>query len=741
MRKAFHIMVSGLVQGVGFRPFVYRLAVSRGLKGYVRNRGGSEVEIRVEGDENGLHSFIYGLYSEAPKVSRLERVTISEVEPEGFTAFQILPSERALRERSEIPPDFAICNDCLREVLDPKDRRYRYPFNSCAYCGPRFSMMYSTPYDRENTAMRDFPLCDACKREYYDPNDIRRFDAQGISCPTCGPRLVLKTIDGEVIEGDPIVEAAKLVEEGKIVAIKGIGGFHIAANPFDDDVILKLRARKRRPSQPFALMAISTEIVSKYAEVSEVEKELLESPQRPIVLLKKREGSEISKYVSPGLDREGFFLFYTALHYLFLDSLKSKVSVMTSANVHGMPMCTTEECVRERLKGVVDYVLTHNREIVNRVDDSVVRVSAGRVMMIRRGRGYAPSWIRLRRGVPELIAVGAELQNAGAVAFEDKVVLTQYVGDTDELETLFDLEKFLNFFVRAYDLRPKYIIADKNPAYNTTKLARKLAERFNAELIQVQHHHAHALSVMAEAGLEEAVAITIDGFGYGDDGNAWGGEVLKVKGSEYERVAHLKYVSYAGGDVNALKPDRMLALFLSEIMPWDEVGKFVKLRQEELKVLEAQKRASKLMTSSAGRFLDAVSALLGVSHERTYEGEPAIKLEARARGGRRLDFELPVINGEIDTLKAFEWLIENLDKRVEDLAFTVQYSLGEALVKAALRYSPEVIVVSGGAAVNEYIIRGIIENSEGVRVITNSKVPAGDGGIALGQAYLTSFLG
>mgnify|MGYP001770650127 CR=1 FL=1 len=740
MRKSYLILVSGLVQGVGFRPFVYRLAVSKGLRGFVRNRGGSEVEIRVEGEEGDLHSFIYGLYSRAPKVSRLERVTISEVEPGNFTDFQILPSERSPKERSEIPPDFAVCDECLREVLDPRDRRYRYPFNSCAFCGPRYSMMYSPPYDRENTAMREFPLCEACRREYYDPNDTRRFDAQGISCPVCGPRLVLKTVDGEVVEGDPITNAAKLVEEGKIVAIKGVGGFHISVSPFDDDAVLRLRARKRRPTKPLAIMALSSEVVAKYAEVDEVERELLESPERPIVLLKKREGSEISKYVSPGLDREGFFLFYTALHYLFLDSLKYKVAVMTSANVHGMPMCTTEECVRERLKGVVDYVLTHNREIVNRVDDSVVKVSAGRAMMIRRGRGYAPSWVRVRRQVPELVAVGAELQNAGAVAFEDKVVLTQYVGDTDELEALLDLERFLDFFVKAYHLKPRYVIADKNPAYNTTKLARKLAERFGSELVQVQHHHAHALSAMAEAGLERAVAITIDGTGYGDDGNAWGGEVLRVDGTKFERVAHLRYVPYPGGDVNALRPDRMLALFLSEAMPWSEVRKYVRLPEEELTVLGAQKRFNKLKTSSTGRFLDAVSALLDVSHERTYEGEPAIKLEAKARGGKLLDFEFPIVNGEIDTLRAFEWIMDNRDKRAEDLAFTAQYALGKALVKAALKASPEVIVVSGGAAVNEHILRGILEGSEGVRVLTNSKVPSGDGGIALGQAYFASFL-
>ncbi|EWG06687.1 MAG: (NiFe) hydrogenase maturation protein HypF [Candidatus Aramenus sulfurataquae] len=740
--KSYKVVISGLVQGVGFRPFVYRVAKASKVNGYVKNLGGSEVEVRIEGDSHQIGEFLHLLFTKLPPPARIESVRMEEEEFSGLEGFSIAPSGNLMREPSQIPPDLAVCDECMREVLDPKDRRYHYPFNSCAYCGPRFSMLYKVPYDRENTAMRDFPLCDLCSKEYYDSENERRFDAQGISCPSCGPKLFLETIDGEGVDGDPIEVTAKLLSEGYVVAVKGIGGFHIAVDPFNDDVVLKLRERKNRPQQPFAVMALSLNEVKRHAYVSKVEEDLLTSPERPIVLLKKREDYSLSRFLSPGLDREGFFLYYTPLHYLLLERLGKHVLVMTSGNKHGFPMCTDERCVKERLKGVVDFVLYHNRKIVNRVDDSVVRVSNNRVLMIRRSRGYAPLWIKVKgRRFVHSMAVGAELQNAGAVGFDDKVVLTQYIGDTDDLESLEDLEKYLEFFSKLYSLRPKIVVSDKNPGYQSSYLAQKLAERYNAELVRIQHHYAHVLSVAADHGLEEGVGIAIDGIGYGDDGNAWGGEVIKFSGEKYERIYHLRYVPYVGGDVNALRPKRMLALFLSQFMGFDEISGLTGLKDVELAFLEKAVKRRGLMTSSLGRFLDAVSAFLGICNLRTYEGEPAMKLEASAMGGKLLDMEIPLVGEEIDTVRAFQWMIENWGKyRVNDLAYTVQYKVGEALVKAALKLSPESILVSGGAAVNEYVLKGIAENSEGVPVLTPRRVPAGDGGIALGQIYYTTFM-
>jgi hydrogenase maturation protein HypF len=740
--KSYRVIISGLVQGVGFRPFVYRVAKASKVKGYVKNLGGSEVEVRIEGDSQQIGEFVRLLFTRLPPPARIENVKMEEEEFSGFEGFSIAPSGNSMREPSQIPPDLAVCDECMKEVLDPRDRRYRYPFNSCAYCGPRFSMLYTVPYDRENTAMRDFPLCDMCSKEYHESENERRYDAQGISCPTCGPKLFLETIDGERVEGDPIEVTAKLLSEGYVVAVKGIGGFHIAVDPFNDDVVLKLRERKNRPQQPFAVMSLSLNEVKRHAYVSKVEEDLLTSPERPIILLKKREDYSLSRFLSPGLDREGFFLYYTPLHYLLLARFEKHVLVMTSGNKHGFPMCTDERCVKERLKGVVDFVLYHNRKIVNRVDDSVVRVSNNKVLMLRRSRGYAPLWIKVKgRRFVHSMAVGAELQNAGAVGFDDKVVLTQYIGDTDELESLEELEKYVEFFSKLYSLRPKIIVSDKNPGYQSSYLAQKLAERYNAELVRLQHHFAHVLSVAADHGLEEGVGIAIDGIGYGDDGNAWGGEVIKFSGEKYERSYHLRYIPYVGGDVNALRPKRMLAFFLSQFMRFDEIGRFTGLKDVELAFLERAVKRKGLMTSSLGRFLDAVSAFLGVCDFRTYEGEPAMKLEASARGGKLLDMEIPLVGEEIDTVRAFQWMVEHKDKyKVNDLAYTVQYRVGEALVKAALKLSPDSILVSGGAAVNEYVLKGIAENSEGVPVLTPRRVPAGDGGIALGQIYYTGFV-
>lgn len=733
--NSYRILVTGLVQGVGFRPFVYRIAVKSGVKGYVRNLGGSEVEIRIEGNKNAVSNFFSLFFLKLPPPAKIESIRVEEFYIENFHDFKILKSGNIMVEASQIPPDIAVCDECMREVLDPSNRRYRYPFNSCAYCGPRFSMIYKIPYDRENTSMNDFPLCDDCLTEYYDPENERRFDAQGISCSRCGPSLFLETIDGERVDGDPITVAAKLIKEGKMVAVKGIGGFHIAVDPLNDDAVLELRRRKNRLTQPFAVMALDLNTIRKYAEVSEIEKDLLISPERPIVLLRKRDDSSLSKYISPGLDREGFFLYYTPLHYFLLSEIPWHVLIMTSGNRHEFPMCTSEECVRRHLKGIVDYILYHNRKIVNRVDDSVVRVSADRVMLLRRGRGYAPLWIKTKRRLKyPIIAVGAELQNAGAVAFDDKIIMTQFIGDTDDLETLYELEKYLDFFTRTYSLRPRVILSDKNPIYQTTRLAIKLAEKFSADHIQIQHHFAHILSVAADYGYEEGVGIAIDGIGYGDDGNGWGGEIMKFSGTKYSREYHLRYVPYVGGDINALRPERMLALILSTFMKWDEIKKIVKLREEELLVLEKMSMKPNLMTSSIGRVLDAVSAYLGICKYRSYEGEPAIKLEANARGGKILDMEIPMRSREIDTTEIFKWLLNN-NVNIKDAAITIQYKLGEALAKAALKLNPQVIFVSGGAAVNEYILKGIINNSEGVPILTPKRAPAGDGGIALGQAY------
>lgn len=752
-RAAALIVVTGVVQGVGFRPFVYRTAVKLGLRGYVRNLGGSEVEIWVEGVDDSIERFLEALEREKPPPAKLESIVVKRVEPRGYTGFAILESGTSVSVRSQIPPDIGVCVDCLREVLDPASRWYRYPFNSCAWCGPRFSMMYAVPYDRENTAMRDFPLCEECEREYSDPSNQRRFHAQGISCPVCGPKLKLLAPSGESIEcEDPIAEAAKLIEEGAIVAVKGLGGFHLAALASDSGVVEELRRRKQRPQKPFAIMALDAKVVSEIAEPNERHLALLTSPERPIVLVPKKVPSPVSPLVAPGLSELGIMLPYTPLHYLLLSETRDKFLVMTSGNRKGLPICKGLEALRE-LRGIADYFLVHNREIVNRVDDSVIRLTDGEPQLLRRSRGYAPAWLELPFQLSvETVALGAHLDNAGAVAFENKVVPTQYVGDMDNLENAEFLLSALDFLVESYGVKPRLITSDKHPGYATTELASRLSGELGVPHIKVQHHHAHIASAMVSRGIPrdgEVVGIALDGVGYGDDGMVWGGEVLLASYTGYRRVGHLEYLPLPGGDRSTLYPARIVvAVLAAKLGPEEAVRVCLSLGLERnlpggLREMELAARAfaKPPFSSSAGRFLDAVSTLLGVCSARSYEGEPAIKLEAAARGGQLVGgLKLEAEGGMVLTSEFLLRLLELRSKHsVRDLSYTVQVRLGEALGRVVKEEFGDLklpVVVSGGAAVNNYIVKGL--RSVLGDVLLPQGIPAGDGGLAVGQAVSAS---
>ncbi|MDW8035482.1 MAG: carbamoyltransferase HypF [Candidatus Korarchaeum sp.] len=752
---ALNIRVSGIVQGVGFRPFIHRIATRYNLSGYVRNLGGSEVEIRIEGNYGAISSFIKSLLDEKPPPAKIEELLILSDQPNGISGFSILSSDKRAELRSMIPPDFSICEHCLKEVYDSSDRHYRYAFNSCAWCGPRFSMMRGAPYDRENTSMFEFPLCRKCELEYGNPDDERRFHAQGISCPDCGPSIWLEDNEGNRMSTeDPIEEAVNLIEDGKIVAVKGVGGYHITCLATDDRVVRKLRERKKRPSKPFALMALDLDTIERYAILDNSSRDLLMSPERPIVLLPKKEGAELSDLMAPGLHLIGFMLPYTALHHMLLNETEEKVLIMTSGNEHNKPMCTDPEDARRDLSGIVDYFLHHNRKIVNRVDDSVVRFTGRRTTLIRRSRGYAPMWVRLPTRLERpVIAFGAELQNVGAVAFDDRVVLTQFIGDTDELENLEFLDRMLKFFANAYGIDPSkaVLVADKHEAYSSRRLAELWASSYGSIMVTVQHHHAHLLSVMAEGRLSvgsRAVGIAVDGLGYGDDGTFWGGEVLLSSFSNFERVGHLRPQPMPGGDRASRYPVRMLIGILSTFM--DDEGVLEVLRErdlikglprgeEEARVSLIQARGKSPLISSVGRVMDAISSLLGICFERTYEGEPAMKLEAVASKGRLIDLDPPKIVGSIIDTSEFIGRVLSLDSRREDIAFTSIYLIGYSLGKLASanlkRSDLNLILVSGGAAVNTILISGIEDalREEGAQIRLNSTVPPGDGGIALGQ--------
>ncbi len=705
----------------------------------------------------------------------IDRVIVERVDPRGFADFKILKSSREFEVRSAIPPDFSMCNECLKEVLNPNDgRRYRYPFNSCVVCGPRFSMMYDTPWDRENTAMRKFPLCKHCLEEYNDPQNIRRFHAQGISCKNCGPHIWLCDRDGrKIMVEDPIRETAKLIDEGHIIAIKGLGGFHIACLASDDDVVLRLRKRKLRPEKPFAIMCLNIDIARKLAYIDDYCVNILESPQRPIVLLRKKEDAPLSKYVCPDLEHVGIFLPYTPLHYLLLQDLKDRFAIMTSGNIHGKPMCISNDEALIKLRDIVDYFLLHDRDIVNRVDDSVVRLNGRRQIMIRRSRGYAPYWIRSRLRLDDnyvVLSFGALLQNTASIMFEDKIVMTQYIGDCDDVDVLNDLLKYLNRILKMLKIdlsRSNLLVTcDLHPMYETTRLAEEFSEKFNAQLLRIQHHWAHIASGMADLGVksgDSVIGIAIDGVGYGDDGNIWGCEIMYASYSNYMRKGHLRYVKMLGGDLATLYPARMVFSYLSEAYGEDaalrifrdlKLYRFLKYGEDELEILCKVYERERTLTSSLGRFLDAVSTLLGICGTRTYEGEPAMKLEAaglRAEKSEPLDIEFRIYmeNGTyiIDCVEAFrktfELYMEGRD--INHIAYSVQYNLGRALGEVAKRLHKRginMLILSGGAAVNEIIAKGledyIISNTSLLLKIP-SRIPVNDGGISAGQAVIGAY--
>ncbi|AAM01863.1 carbamoyltransferase HypF [Methanopyrus kandleri] len=752
--RTWKIRVRGIVQGVGFRPFVYRLCTEMELDGHVRNLG-SEVEIVVKATCDELEELIRRLKEEHPPLARVREVHAEETEEDVGPGFRIVESEESEDVELQIPPDAPVCEECLEEIFDPKSRRYLYPFTGCTNCGPRFTIIEGIPYDRENTTMVDFPLCEECRREFEDPED-RRYHAQVVCCPRCGPRYRLLDADGEVVEGEEleaIREACELIEEGKIVAIKGIGGFHLACKTTEDEPVAKLRERLGRPQQPFAVMSGSLDDVRTFAEVDGTAEDLLTGPVRPIVVLPKKEPFPLSELVAPGLHTVGVMLPYTGLHHIMFERfLDEPAIVMTSANPPGEPMAIRNSDALRHLRGIADYYLVHDRRIAARCDDSVVRVLDGRPRSLRRSRGYVPEPIELEWAPDDLtvVAVGPELDVTACVLHRGKAYPTQHIGNTSRAQTLDFLQETVERFLRLLRLDWNDVDAvacDLHPSFATTGLARRWAEEHDLELVRVQHHHAHALACLAEHGLdpaeEPAIAAAMDGYGYGDDGSAWGGEILYVDGNEYERIGHLEPVSMPGGDAATYRPLRMTAAHL-HAAGWseEEIREFLLRRLEEwphalkhgereVEVILHQIEHPTIETTSAGRFLDAVSAALGVCHERTYEGEPAMKLEAVAvRVDHAPEPDVDVRNGSVRVSSVVARAAETGDLRY---ALTAHHALIEGFAEVIDEHRDgEPVAITGGVFNNELITRGFRE-LYGADLLEHHEVPAGDGGVSLGQ--------
>ena len=788
------VLVEGIVQGVGFRPFVYRIATELELTGYVRNLG-NVVEIIIQGSDEQIADFIYKLQNELPpiaKINNLETEDIESNETEEYDDFTIKESSDSFSGTSVIPPDLAICDKCLEEINDPNNRRYNYPFNACTDCGPRFTVIENVPYDRDKTTMDDFPLCEECEVEYKNPLD-RRYHAEASCCEVCGPSLELYKNDNQnpvkIESEDPLKDTAKLLDEGKIFAIKGIGGTHLVANVMLEETVHILRERLGRENQAFAVMSPDIDTVKGYAIVSKAEEETLLSKERPIVILKKNNEYNFAESVSPGLHNIGVMLPYAPLHHLLFNHTDTPAYIMTSANVPGEPMMITNEEILKNLDTIADYYLIHNRRILNRCDDSVARFRNNELAFIRRSRGYTPEPYDLKGKYtdfnPEfdklnILALGPELDVTFTILKNSKAYVSQHIGNTNKYRTYEFLQEAIKHMMRITKTDSFDAIAcDLHPQFFTTKLAKELAEEYDCPLIPVQHHHAHGISLLNDHFTEdeknnEMIIIAADGVGYGADGNSWGGEILYTNIKDFERTASLMPQKMPGGDLCTKYPVRMLASILSNPNSEYEKEKYTEDYIKELLnnnyidsfqhgAIEIKSLFRQMETNlnvgintSTGRVLDSVSTALHICDKRTYEGEASMKLESYAYEYKENDAleDFPIIvkeyedeNGKrmiLDTTAILRYIVDKMEEgeNLNKIAATGQKAVSIGLARLAVESAKEkgikTIGATGGVFYNEAItsyIKDYVER-EGLEFIQHINSCPGDGSVSLGQAIV-----
>ena len=815
------ILVEGIVQGVGFRPFVYRIATEASLNGYVRNLG-NVVEIIVQGSHQDMEEFLFNLQNKLPPIAKINNIETRDLNEEdekfsSYTDFTIKESADDFAGTSVIPPDVAICDNCLEEINDPQNRRYKYPFNACTDCGPRFTVIEKVPYDRDNTTMEDFPLCDECEIEYTNPLD-RRYHAEAACCEDCGPSLkLLKNTGGdgdsaiEIDCEDPLKETARLLDEGKILAIKGIGGTHLVANVKIKETVDLLRQRLGRKSQAFAVMSPDIETIKTFAVMSKEEEKTLKSKERPIVILKKSEDYDFADSVSPDLHNIGVMLPYAPLHHLLFNETDTPAYIMTSANVPGEPMMITNEEIVKNLFKIADYYLVHNRRILNRCDDSVVRFRNDELAFIRRSRGYTPepydlsgkyTYLNEEFDNLNILALGPELDVTFTIIKNSKAYVSQHIGNTNKYRTYQFLKEAIEHMMQitktdSFDL----IACDMHPQFFTTQLAKEYAEKYDCPLIQVQHHHAHGVSlindhVLNKTDLEEKtsaemeisqdyeksellenpgemIIIASDGVGYGDDGGAWGGEILYTDIKSYKRMASLMPQKMPGGDLCTKYPARMLAAILSnpnsdyerdkygeenvqELMERNYLDAFPHGKMEIASLFKQIERNLNVgINTSTGRCLDSIAAALNICHERSYEGEAPMKLESAAFNYLKMNDsdklnDYPIIIKDhddrrvLDTTAILRYVIDKLEEG-EDIGRiaaagqeAVSIGLAKIAIEAARDCGIDTVGVTGGTFYNEAItahIKDCIENA-GLKFIQHTNSCPGDGSVSLGQAIV-----
>ncbi len=754
-RSGALLRVEGVVQGVGFRPFVHRLAVRHGLAGWVRN-GMAGVEIAVEGEAAAIDDFAAALRAEAPPLARIESVVLADWEGAGRSDFVVVASTLTADGRQPVSPDVAVCRSCERELRDPSDRRFGYPFITCTDCGPRFSIIDAMPYDRERTSMRAFTQCAACRDEYRSPGD-RRYHSETNSCPVCGPRLWLEDAAGHRVCDDAaraLAQAADLLRGGRIVAVRGLGGFQLACDATDEPAVRRLRRRKHREAKPLAIMVASAAEARQLVALGAADVELLESPERPIVVARRLGRGLLAPGIAPGLDTVGIMLPTTPLHLLLLDAARRPL-VMTSGNRSDEPIAIGIAEARARLDGIADAFLLHDRDIVARYDDSLVRTGAGGQVVLRRARGYAPLPLGLPVATPRpLVAVGPHLKNTLTLAAGDRAYVSQHIGDLEDLESLEHFRAVLARFRRLFRIEPRVAVRDAHPGYLATRIAGDLGlER----TIVVQHHHAHIAAVLAEHGVQgPVVGLAFDGTGYGDDGTVWGAEVLTADLTGYRRRAHLRPAPLPGGDLAARRPWRAALGYASLASGAGEafVQAFAGLDPTERAVAERQtaRGLNAPLASSMGRLFDAAAAVLGLRQVSAYEGQAACELEALA--GRRAGRALPVPVAEHDG----GWVADPVPLLVElgrrsaagaergDLAAVFHESIAAMAADLAVRVASadrlSVVALGGGTFQNDRLqatVRARL-SALGLRVLVPRRLPPNDGAISFGQAAVAAAL-
>ena len=743
--------VNGIVQGVGFRPHVFQLAQRYNLTGEVSNTS-SGVRIHIEGLPEHLDAFESDLVTDSPPLAYIVEVAAIPVPPKPCQDFRIVKSSVDDVVSTLISPDVSVCSDCLREMFDPNDRRYHYPFINCTNCGPRYTIIDDIPYDRPKTSMRSFIMCPSCQSEYDDPID-RRFHAQPNACPLCGPHVWLTDNRGGKIDAtDPISKAAALLKKGAVLAIKGLGGYHLAVDAENDTAVKALRERKHREEKPLALMCADMEDIRRLAEVTPVEEKLLNTIQRPIVLLAQKVDSTISPVVAPGNKYFGVMLPYTPLHYLLLAHGFTAL-VMTSGNLSEEPIAIDNSDALSRLSDIADYFLMHDRDIYLRSDDSIVRRSAGETRFIRRSRGYVPIPIFLKQKMPAVAAVGAELKNTVCLTKDDKAFLSQHIGDLENLNTYEFFQLTINHLRRILDITPELIANDLHPDYMSTRFAQ---EQSTLPTVGIQHHHAHIVSCMAEHKLDgQVIGLSFDGTGLGTDGNIWGGEVLIAEPGRFERATHLSYVPMPGGAAAIKEPWRMAASYLIQAYG-DEFADlslpvFDLIEPGKLRVIAEMtaKGINSPLTSSLGRLFDGVAAIMGIRHKVSFEGQAAMELEMiatdEAAGLYEHEWE-PGVSAAIDPTPVIRAVVSDLKAGVAPELISAKFHatlidlFSQVCQTVQKEFDLNRVVLSGGCFQNATLLAGLIKalRKNNFEVYAHKLVPTNDGGIALGQAVIAA---